>query len=83
VNGFINSLIQQGALIAGSTVTYNPVDNPPASLANGQLTFEVSVMPPPPAEQIIYNFSINTSLLANLGASVTSTSTTSNVNVTA
>ncbi len=83
VNGFINSLIQQGALISGSTVTYNPVDNPPASLANGQLTFEVSVMPPPPAEQIIYNFSINTSLLANLGASVTSTSTTNNVNVNA
>jgi hypothetical protein len=83
VNAFLNSLIQQGALIAGSTVTYNPVDNPPASLANGQLTFEVSVMPPPPAEQIIYNFSINTSLLANLGASITSTSTTNNVNVTA
>jgi hypothetical protein len=40
-------------------------------------------MPPPPAEQIIYNFSINTSLLANLGASITSTSTTNNVNVTA
>jgi phage tail sheath protein FI len=72
VNGFINGLIQQGALLPGSAISYNPADNPSSALSAGQLTFEVSVMPPPPAENIIYNFSVNTSLLANLGPATTS-----------
>ena len=82
VNAFINSLIQQGALITGSKVTYDPSNNTSAQLAAGQLTFNINVMPPPPAEQIIYQFSVDTSLLANLGASVSSTSS-STTNVTA
>jgi|GEM_PF-474023 phage tail sheath protein FI len=72
VNGFINTLVQKGALIAGSAIKYNPADNPAANLANGQLVFEVNVMPPPPAENIVYNFAVTTSLLSNLGPATTS-----------
>lgn len=83
VNGFINSLIQQGALLPGSQVTYNPADNPVQNLQQGQLVFEVSVMPPPPAEEITYNFFVNTSLLSSLGPTVTSTANSQQVLPTA
>lgn len=83
VNAFIRSLVQQGALLTGSQIIYNPADNPPANLANGQLVFEVNVMPPPPAENIVYNFAVDTSLLANLGPSTTSTNSSSSVLPTA
>lgn len=72
VNAFINSLIQRGALTPGSKVTYNPADNPASQLANGQIVFEVNLMPPPPAERITFNMFVDTSLLANLGPTVTS-----------
>jgi hypothetical protein len=79
VNGFLRTLIQQGALLTGSAITYNPADNPVTSLQAGQLTFEVAVMPPPPAEEIIYNVYVDISLLANLGPTITTTSTNANV----
>jgi phage tail sheath protein FI len=72
VNGFLRKLIQQGALLPGSAIIYNPADNPVPSLQAGQLTFEVNVMPPPPAEQIVYQFFVDTALLSNLGPTVTS-----------
>lgn len=68
-NGIINTMIQQGALLPGSAMTYNPADNPASQLASGQIVFEFSVMPPPPAEKITYKFAINLSLLSNLGSS--------------
>lgn len=77
VNAFINSLIQQGALLPGSAVSYDPRDNTVSQLSLGIVTFEVSVMPPVPAEQIVYNFTVNTALLANVGASVSSTNSNS------
>ena len=42
-NGFVQTLIQRGALEPGSAVTYNPGDNPPQQIANGQLVFRVDV----------------------------------------
>lgn len=83
VNGFIRGLIQQGALLSGSAITYNPADNTIPNLTAGQLTFEVAVMPPPPAEEIIYKFNVATSLLANLGPATTSTSSSQSVLPTA
>lgn len=83
VNGFINNLIQQGALISGSKITYNPADNPVQNLAAGQIVFEVNVMPPPPAENIVYKFSVDTSLLANLGPVTSSNSSAQSVLPTA
>jgi len=66
VNAFIRSLIQRGALVAGKA-TYNPADNPPASIAAGQIVFEMDVMPPPPAERITWQTFIDTTLLSSLG----------------
>ncbi|MGH7905006.1 MAG: phage tail sheath family protein, partial [Candidatus Binataceae bacterium] len=68
VNSFIRSLIQRGAL-AGGGATYNPAENPPAQVSAGQLVFDIDVMPPPPAERITYNVTIDTTLLRQLGQS--------------
>jgi len=66
VNGFLRTLIQRGALIGG-TCSYNPAENTAAQLAAGQLTFDISLMPPPPAQTIQFNVFVNTALLNTLG----------------
>jgi uncharacterized protein len=68
VNSFIRTLIQRGALVGGSA-TYDPAENPPSQLADGQLVFDIDVMPPPPAELISFNVTIDTNLLQQLGQS--------------
>jgi phage tail sheath protein FI len=65
VNDFLRSLIQKGALVAGSA-TYNPAENPTSQIANGQLVFDLDVMPPPPAERLTFNVYIDTTLLSQL-----------------
>jgi phage tail sheath protein FI len=77
VNGFLSTLIQRGALIGGAC-TYNPAENPVTSLAAGQLTFDISLLPPPPAEEITFNVSVNTSLLNTLGPVSATTQTATN-----
>jgi phage tail sheath protein FI len=71
VNAFIRSLIQRGALVAGAA-SYNPAENPPAQIANGQLVFDIDVMPPPPAERITFNTYIDTTLLSQLTGNTSS-----------
>jgi hypothetical protein len=66
VNAFIRTLIQRGALIAG-TASYNPAENPASQIAAGQLVFDIDCMPPPPAERITFNVFIDTTLLSQLG----------------
>lgn len=67
VGAFIRTLIGRGALIDGSC-TFDPAKNPPAEIAAGHLTFDVSFMPPTPAERITFESFIDTSLLRSLGA---------------
>jgi phage tail sheath protein FI len=74
VNAFVRTLIQRGALVAGSA-SYNPAENPPSQIAAGQLVFDIDVMPPPPAERISFNVYIDTTLLSQLGNSSGLTST--------
>ncbi|MGH8011079.1 MAG: phage tail sheath family protein [Candidatus Binataceae bacterium] len=69
VNAFLRMLIQQGGLIDG-TCTYNPGDNPASQIANGQLVFEIAIMPPPPAERLTFNVSLNQGFLNELGTNV-------------
>lgn len=69
-NGLVRSLVQKGALIPGSIISYNPGDNPVQNIAAGQLVFEVAIMPPPPAELITFLVYIDTTLLASLGPNV-------------
>jgi phage tail sheath protein FI len=74
VNAFIRTLIQRGALVAGSA-SYNPAENPPDQIAAGHLTFDIDVMPPPPAERLSFTVYIDTTLLSQLGTSSALTST--------
>ncbi|TXF11929.1 phage tail sheath subtilisin-like domain-containing protein [Pelomicrobium methylotrophicum] len=66
VNAFIRTLIGRGALIDGSC-TYDPAKNPPTELAAGHLTFDISFMPPTPAERISFESFIDINLLSSLG----------------
>src|SRR3984957_14899069 len=74
VNAFIRTLIQRGALVAGSA-SYSPAENPPNQVAAGQLVFDIDVMPPPPAERLSFNVYIDSTLLTQLGTSSPLTST--------
>jgi len=76
-NAFIRTLIQRGALVAGSA-SYNPAENPANQIAAGQLVFDIDVMPPPPAERLTFNVYIDSSLLSQLGTASALTSTTLN-----
>lgn len=64
VNDFLRTLMQRGALVAGSRVEYFAEDNPPSQLANGHIVFTKTVCPPPPAERITYKSVIDTTLLS-------------------
>jgi len=66
INSFVRTLIQRGALVAGSA-SFNPAENPPSQVAAGQLVFDIDVMPPPPAERISFNVTIDINLLQQLG----------------
>jgi len=66
VNGFIRTLIGRGALIDGSC-TYDPAKNPPTEIAAGHLTFDLTFMPPTPAERISFESFIDINLLRGLG----------------
>ena len=77
VNAFLRSLIQRGALVAG-TASYNPSENPPSQIAAGQLVFDIDVMPPPPAERLTFNVYIDSTLLSQLGNTTAQTGTAAN-----
>jgi phage tail sheath protein FI len=77
VNAFIRTLIQRGALVAGSA-SYNPAENPPDQITAGHLVFDIDVMPPPPAERLSFTVYIDSTLLSQLGSSSSLTSTTLN-----
>ncbi len=76
VNAFLRSLIQRGALVSGSA-TYNSAENPPSSVAAGRLVFDIDVMPPPPAERISFNVYIDSTLLNQISATSSLSSTAS------
>lgn len=66
VNSFIRTLIQRGAVIDGEC-TYDPAKNPSTELAAGHVTFDITFMPPTPAERITFESFIDINLLQNLG----------------
>ncbi len=66
VNSFLRTLIVRGAIIDGEC-KYDPTKNPYTELALGHLTFDVSFMPPPPAERITFESFIDITLLNQLG----------------
>jgi len=65
VNIFLRTLVQRGAIIDGSC-TFDKAKNPNTAIASGQLTFDISFMPPTPAERITFESFIDINLLKNL-----------------
>lgn len=68
VNGFVRTLIGRGAIIDGEC-TYDPAKNPPTEIAAGHLTFDITFMPPTPAERVTFESFIDINLLATLNSS--------------
>ncbi|MGD1952055.1 MAG: phage tail sheath family protein [Leptolyngbyaceae cyanobacterium] len=68
-NGFIREQVVIGALLDESEVYYDPAKNPVTALAAGQITFSVVIMPPTPAELIIFDTTLDINLLGELGGS--------------
>jgi hypothetical protein len=66
VNAFIRTLVGRGALIDGSC-TYDPAKNPPTEIAAGHLTFDLTFVPPTPAERISFESFVDINLLRGLG----------------
>jgi len=65
VNAYIRTLVGRGALIDGRC-TYDPAKNADSELALGHLCFDLGFMPPPPAERITFETTIDTTLLRGL-----------------
>jgi phage tail sheath protein FI len=65
-NAYMRTLINAGGLIDGSRVYYDPADNPPENIANGNLTLRIDMLPPPPAERITFLSFLNIQLANNL-----------------
>lgn len=70
VNAYLRSLIQRGALLPGSRCDFIPEDNPATQIANGQLVFQNTLMPPTPAERITFQSRIDINLLSALAESI-------------
>lgn len=66
-NGFTRELIVQGALLEGSEVFYDKAKNLTTTLAAGQVTFSIRMMVPTPAQLIIFDVTLDISLLSTLG----------------
>ena len=67
-NGFIRTLIGRGALLPGSKVAWLKERNPDTEIAAGHLTFNITMLPPPPAERITFESFLDINLLSNLQA---------------
>jgi len=67
VDAFIRTLVSRGALIDGGC-TFDPAKNPPTQVALGQLTFDLTFMPPTPCERITFESFIDIELLRGLGS---------------
>lgn len=62
VNAFMRVLVMRGAIVDG-VCTYDTGKNPPVELAAGHLTFDITFMPPTPAERITFESFIDINLL--------------------
>ncbi len=68
VLSFMRTLFERGAILGGFSCVFDPAKNTPANLAAGQLIFDITFMPPTPAERITFESFIDISLLATLTA---------------
>lgn len=67
ITSFINGLIAQEALVDGS-IQFLTADNPTTDLANGIVTWDVSLTPPSPGQQLNFKLQYDPTALAALFA---------------
>lgn len=65
VNGFLNDLVMRGAIIDG-VCTFDPDKNTTTVIGAGQLIFDITFMPPTPAERITFESFIDIQMLQSL-----------------
>jgi phage tail sheath protein FI len=65
VNAFMRTLVQRGAIIDG-VCSFDPAKNEPTQLAAGHVVFDLTFMPPTPAERITFESFIDINLLRTL-----------------
>ena len=65
LNQWLNSL-SKGDQILGGRVEFLEVDNPTTALMDGKYTFRVYLTPPSPAEELVFDLSIDTAYYKNL-----------------
>ena len=66
VNAFIAELMIDGALVGG-VCEYERAKNPSTQLAKGTIVFSLRATPPPPAEQIIFESTVDIAYLDRVG----------------
>ncbi|MEM9542325.1 MAG: phage tail sheath subtilisin-like domain-containing protein [Cyanobacteria bacterium P01_E01_bin.42] len=74
VNAFLDFLKGQGAILGGQC-QYFPTNNPPTELAKGNIIFDLDATPPPPAQRITFQSTINIDYLNRVGEVVGSSQT--------
>lgn len=65
-NNFISSLIQLGALLPGSNISYKKTDNSASDLAAGKIKFRRTYMVPTPAEELTFYTILDITLFNNI-----------------
>lgn len=65
VNGFLNDLVMRGAIIDG-VCSFDAEKNTPTVIGAGQLIFDITFMPPTPAERITFESFIDIQMLQSL-----------------
>jgi phage tail sheath protein FI len=65
-NNFIKELIQEGALLPGSSIIYSKTDNSPSNIGAGKIAFRRVYAVTTPAEDIIFYDVIDVSLYGNI-----------------
>jgi phage tail sheath protein FI len=65
VKAFMRVLVSRGAIIDGDC-TYDTAKNPPEALAAGHLTFDITFLPPTPAERITFESFIDINFFRQL-----------------
>lgn len=65
VNSFLRRLQSQGAILGGEC-TFDLSKNSVEDIADGKLVFDVTFMPPTPAERITFNTALDITLLQNI-----------------
>lgn len=63
---FIDTLVARGALVNGSQCIFDPADNNAISIAAGQLTFTLRIIPPVGLERLTLKVLLDSSLLQNI-----------------